>query len=72
MKNKILILGQAEATPEKMAAYLLSVNSAPQIRMDVKEFCQLYIDVAAKEGSVGMPSLRSPVWRQEILHSGGP
>ena len=53
MKNKILILGQAEATPEKMAAYLLFVNSASQIRMDVKEFCQLYIDVAAKEGVRG-------------------
>lgn len=47
------ILGRAEATAGQMAAYLLSVNPVPQIGMSVRDFCQLYLDVAAKEGVRG-------------------
>lgn len=47
------ILGQATATAEQMAAYLLSVNEAPKINMKVKDFCQLFITEAAKEGVRG-------------------
>lgn len=53
MKNNIKILGRAEATAEQMAAYLLSVNPTPKIGMAVKDFCQLFLDVAAKEGVRG-------------------
>ncbi len=51
--GKTKILGQASATADQMAAYLLSVNPNPQISMDVKAFCQLYLDVAAREGVRG-------------------
>lgn len=47
------ILGQAVATADQMAAYLLSVNSMPRIGMDAKEFCQLFLDTAAREGVRG-------------------
>jgi len=50
---KTKILGQAFATAGQMAAYLLSVNPSPQISMDVKAFCQLFLDVAAREGVRG-------------------
>lgn len=49
----IEILGQAQATAGQMAAYLLSVNPTPKISMAVKDFCQLFLDVAAKEGVRG-------------------
>lgn len=51
--GKTEILGQAQATAEQMAAYLLSVNPAPQISMTVRDFCQLYLDQAAREGVRG-------------------
>lgn len=51
--GKTKILGQASATASQMAAYLLSVNPAPKISMAVKDFCQLYLDTAAKEGIRG-------------------
>ena len=47
------ILGESVATAEQMAAYLLSINPAPKISMEAKDFCQLYLDVAAKEGVRG-------------------
>ena len=47
------ILGNSIATADQMAAYLLSVNPLPQIYMDVKQFCQLFLDVASKEGVRG-------------------
>lgn len=49
----IKILGQAKATAEQMATYLLSVNPTPKISMEVKDFCQLFLDTAAKEGVRG-------------------
>lgn len=51
--SKTNILGSPEATAEQMAAYLLSKNPTPQISMDVKYFCQLYLDTAAREGIRG-------------------
>lgn len=53
MAEMTKILGQAQATAEQMAAYLLSVNPAPQISMTVKDFCQLFLDTAAREGVRG-------------------
>ena len=47
------ILGQSVATAEQMAAYLLSVNPEPKIFMPVVQFCQLFLDEAAKEGVRG-------------------
>lgn len=47
------ILGQAVATAEQMATYLLSANASPKIKMPVKEFCQLFLTEAAKEGVRG-------------------
>lgn len=47
------ICGESVATAEQMVAYLLSVNSAPLINMAVKDFCQLFLDTAAKEGVRG-------------------
>lgn len=47
------ICGKSVATAEQMAAYLLSVNPTPKISMDVRDFCQLFLDVAAKEGVRG-------------------
>lgn len=51
--SKTKILGQAQATAEQMAAYLLSVNPALQISMTVRDFCQLFLDTAEKEGVRG-------------------
>lgn len=51
--KKTKILGVPQATAGQMAAYLLSWNQSPQISMDVNDFCQLYLDVAAKEGVRG-------------------
>ena len=50
-----LILGKSVATAQQMATYLLSVNSTPKFSRDisVKEFCQLFLDVCAKEGVRG-------------------
>ena len=47
------ILGKALATAEQMADYLLSMNQSPKINMPVKQFCQLFLDVAAQEGVRG-------------------
>lgn len=47
------ILGPAVATADQMAAYLLSVNSAPLITMPVRDFCQLFLTEAAREGVRG-------------------
>lgn len=47
------ILGRSEASAEQLAAYLLSVNPEPKISIPVRQFCQLFIDVAAKEGVRG-------------------
>lgn len=53
MAEMTKILGQAQATVEQMAAYLLSVNPAPKISMTVRDFCQLFLDTAAREGVRG-------------------
>lgn len=47
------VLGRAQATAGQMAAYLLAVNPAPQVSMAVKDFCQLFLDTAAREGVRG-------------------
>lgn len=47
------ICGKSVATAEQMADYLLSVNPTPKISVAVKDFCQLFLDVAAKEGVRG-------------------
>lgn len=47
------LLGQAQATAEQMASYLLSVNASPKITMPVRDFCQLFLDMAVKEGVRG-------------------
>lgn len=47
------ILGKAVATAEQMAAYLLSVNPSPKIKMDPLEFCRLFLTEASKEGVRG-------------------
>ncbi len=47
------ICGESVATAQQMATYLLSVNPKPKINIDAKEFCQLYLDVAEKEGVRG-------------------
>lgn len=51
--EKTKILGTSQAAPGQMVAYLLSVNPAPRIDMPVKDFCQLFLDAAAKEGVRG-------------------
>lgn len=52
-RNMTKICGKSVATTEQMAAYLLSVNPEPKISMEVKDFCQLFLDTAAKEGVRG-------------------
>lgn len=49
------ILGKSVATAEQMAKYLLSINKKPLFSRDITtlEFCQLFIDVCAKEGVRG-------------------
>lgn len=47
------ILGVAEATAYQMAAYLLAKNPSPKIWLPTLQFCQLFLDVAAKEGVRG-------------------
>lgn len=47
------ICGKSVATAEQMAAYLLSVNPTSKISIAIKDFCQLYLDVAEKEGVRG-------------------
>lgn len=61
------ILGESVATAEQMAAYLLSINPAPKISMEAKDFCQLYLDVAAKEGVRGDVLFAQSCRRQEIF-----
>lgn len=50
-----LILGKSVATAKQMATYLLSVNKTPKFSrsISVEEFCQLFLDVCAKEGVRG-------------------
>ena len=50
-----LILGKSVATAKQMATYLLSVNSSPKFSRNIsaEEFCQLFLDVCAKEGVRG-------------------
>ncbi len=45
------ILGKSVATAKQMSEYLLSVNSSPKFSTNISmlEFCQLFIDVCAKE-----------------------
>ena len=50
-----LILGKSVATAKQMATYLLSVNKTPKFSRDIsaEDFCQLFIDICAKEGVRG-------------------
>ena len=56
------IIAAAQATAEQMAAYLLSKNPEPKIHMPVKDFCQLYITEAAKEGVRGDALFAQSCW----------
>lgn len=51
--EKTKILGTSQATAGQMVAYLLSVNPAPRINIPVRDFCQLFLDTAAREGVRG-------------------
>jgi hypothetical protein len=50
-----LILGKSVATAKQMATYLLSVNKSPKFSRNIsaEDFCQLFLDVCAKEGVRG-------------------
>ena len=50
-----LILGKSIATAEQMANYLLRINPKPLFSRNISalEFCQLFIDICAKEGVRG-------------------
>jgi len=50
-----LILGKSQATAQQMASYLLSKNKNPKLSRSISviEFCQLYLDIPAKEGVRG-------------------
>ena len=50
-----LILGKSQATAQQMATYLLSKNKTPKLSRDISiiDFCQLYLDIPAKEGVRG-------------------
>lgn len=56
------ILERAEATSKQMAEYLLSQNPNPQINIPVVDFCQLFLDVAAKEGVRGDALFSQSCW----------
>lgn len=58
----IKILGKSEATARQMAAYLISQNPNPQIEMPIVDFCQLFLDVAAKEGVRGDGLFAQSCW----------
>ena len=49
------ILGNSVATAKQMSTYLLSVNKNPKFSKQISalDFCQLFIDVCAKEGVRG-------------------
>jgi len=49
------ILGKSVATAKQMSEYLLSVNKSPKFSRNISalEFCQLFLDVCAKEGVRG-------------------
>ena len=51
--NKTSILGKAVATAEQMAAYLLSKNPTPKIKMEPVAFCRLFLYMGALEGVRG-------------------
>ena len=50
-----LILGKAVATAQQMSTYLLSINQNPKFSRNISalDFCQLFLDVCAKEGVRG-------------------
>ena len=50
-----LILGKSVATAKQMSTYLLSVNKSPKFSRNItaEEFCQLFLDICAKEGVRG-------------------
>lgn len=50
-----LIMGKSVATAEQMSKYLLSKNPNPKFsrNISVLEFCQLFLDIPAKEGVRG-------------------
>jgi len=50
-----LILGKSIATAKQMSTYLLSVNKTPKFSRNItaEEFCQLFLDISAKEGVRG-------------------
>ena len=51
--RKTPILGKSVATAEQMAAFLLSKNPDPKIKMDPVAFCRLFLYMAAVEGVRG-------------------
>lgn len=51
--TKTFILGKPVATAEQMAAYLLSVNPNPAIKIPVVNFCRLFLYIGALEGVRG-------------------
>ena len=56
------ILDKAVATAQQMAAYLLSQNPNPKINMPVVDFCQLFLNEAAKEGVRGDGLFAQSCW----------
>lgn len=56
------ILGKAVATAQQMAAYLLSQNPNPKINMPIVDFCQMFLDEAAKEGVRGDGLFAQSCW----------
>ena len=65
------ILGNPIATAEQMASYLLSKNPSPSIKMNVLEFCQLYLTEAAKEGVRGDALFAQSCWETAHFKYGG-
>lgn len=51
--GKTPILGKSVATAEQMAAFMLSKNPDPKIKMDPVAFCRLFLYMAAVEGVRG-------------------
>jgi hypothetical protein len=52
--GKNSIMGNSEVSAEQMVQFLLKNNSKPLLyRMDIKEFCQLYLDMGKAEGVKG-------------------
>lgn len=51
--GKTKILGQAYATADQMATYLLSVNPTPKISVTPLELCRMFLEQGAREGVRG-------------------